>query len=187
MARQEAMEAEREIVADAAERTLEFCKKYDFVAAKRVFRNLQEFESDEAKADLALAQNRVDRLEAFHQFLIKNSLNHKPAGQNWTVTAVTARAITINGRETLWPALDNLSMFALIKSLVSNDAQARSLLPQLRDRANMRLNAALHLSTHMKNVSPFVLQEENSLRDKAIKELPSLEDEVEKLLGEREE
>ena len=96
----------------------------------------------------------------------------------------------IDGKEIRWAAFASedppVRMFALIKSLVSNEAQARAL--ALRDRANLRLNAALFINVHgIRNLSPIVLQEENSLRDRAVNELKSLEPEAEKLLGPREE
>ncbi len=180
-ARLQAISDERERVRAAAEQTIALCKEFDFTAARRVLRDFHDLKYDESKADLAFAQNRVDRLETFQKFLIDRVADYQPPGQNWRITAPSNRYLTINGKEIRWTALESIQMFILIRNLISDEKQARQL--PLRERANLRLNAALYIHLYMRDTSPIVVEEGNKLRQLAAKDLPSLEQEAEQLLG----
>ena len=190
-----AIAGEQSLVEDAGDRAIAKCKEFDFNAAKRELDNqeLRELKFDEAKADLAFQRSRVARLEALHRFLVERAPGNQFPGQDnkaWRVTAATNRTITIDNREIRWAVLmenqtGQVRLFTLIKTLVWDDAKVNL---ALRARADMRLNAAFFLNQFMRGLgSTVILDMENSLRERAIKDLASLEDEAERLLGPLEE
>ena len=124
-----------------------------------------EIESDEAKAALVIAKERVNRLESFHKYLIKNTPGFKSAS-GWTIQSADKKYLTVGSTKVTWkelyakrPKIVN----EFIKALVQSKEAKKDM--RLREHTRLMTNAALFLFTYYPDMPTAQVKAEKIAKD----------------------
>ncbi|MBM4163552.1 MAG: serine/threonine protein kinase [Lentisphaerae bacterium] len=191
-------------VADAEKETLELMHALDFRKAARALRTLGDgLETSEGKSAVALAQDKLVRIEAFYVFLggavpgVPVPVPEHPGEgvvdaerpiapfrhpmSGWTVQKADATGITVNNITKTWVEADKdyVIRVMIIRHLLQDRKQASSL--RFRYRIQQYINAALFLKTFIPN-SPSVNDLAVVLAREAISLLPQSRKEIDRLM-----
>ncbi len=195
--RKQQIEGEIGSVAGAEALNTDLLRALEFRQASRALRNLgANLKTEEGKAALAVAQDRVTRIEEFYQFLgtAADGVSDPAAEgvdadralppfrhplQNWTVQKSDAKTVTVHGKTVGWKEVDDVSKVMMIRFLLLEDKQATAL--RFRYRIRQYVNAALYLNTFITD-SPTVRQMALSLAQEAIKMFPRSREEIDRLM-----
>ena len=176
---------------------IELMHNLDFRKAARALRNLEEgIETPEGKAALALAQERLSRIEAFYEFLGGATAGVPVPGagvvdaerpiapfrhphQGWIVQKSDARGITINAKTKQWQDVEDVLIVMIIRYLLKEERQATSL--RFRYRIQQYINASLFLETFIVN-SPAVKEMAVSFANEAVDLFPRSREEIDRLM-----
>ena len=151
--KRQAQEAQAQKVADEKARVeateagnVEMLKLFQFREALRAIKDVKdELETPEAQELAAIAQERVNRLKDFFEYLVKKSPGHKFA-RGGAVTAADAKNLTVGNRNIPWTEIFDKHMDIvgeLVNGLVVNEQATKEL--RLRERTRLMTNAALCL------------------------------------------
>ena len=168
----------------------------EFRQAARALNNIKfRLRTDAGKAALAVAQERVTRIESFYKFLgvavdgVPDPAAEKvdadrplpafrhPAG--WTVEKSDAKGVTVKGKHVEWSEVDDVTKVMMIRFLLQDNKQVTAL--RFRYRIQQYINAALFLETFITN-SPVVKEMTVSLAQEAIKMFPHSREDVDRLM-----
>jgi hypothetical protein len=198
------MQAEMASVAEVEKENLELMRTLDFRKAARALRALgDKLETSEGKAALALAQEKLSRIEAFYVFLggaaagVPVPVPEHPADgvvdaespiapfrhpiAGWTVQKSDATGITVNTITKTWPEADKdyVIRVMIIRHLLKESKQATAL--RFKYRIQQYINAALFLKTFIPN-SPSVNDMAGSLVREALNMLPQSRKDIDRLM-----
>jgi serine/threonine protein kinase len=199
------MQAEMASVAEVEKENLELMRALDFRKAARALRALgDKLETSEGKTALALAQEKLSRIEAFYVFLggaaagVPVPVPEHPADDGvvdaespiapfrhpiagWTVQKSDATGITVNTITKTWPEADKdyVIRVMIIRYLLKESKQATAL--RFKYRIQQYINAALFLKTFIPN-SPSVNDMAGSLVREALNMLPQSRKDIDRLL-----
>ena len=192
-------------VTEAEKEQLEWMRTLDFRKAARALRALGDnLETQEGKAALALAQEKLSRIEAFYVFLggaaagvpVPTPENpgagvvdaerpiapfrHPIAG--WTVQKADATGITVNNITKTWLEADKeyVIRVMIIRYLLKENKQATAL--RFKYRIHQYINAALFLETCIKSNSPIIKEMAVSLAHDAMNLLPQSRKDIDRLM-----
>jgi hypothetical protein len=192
-------------VTEAEKEQLEWMRTLDFRKAARALRALGDnLETQEGKAALALAQEKLSRIEAFYVFLGGAAAGVPvPAPENpgagvvdaerpiapfrhpiagWTVQKSDATGITVNNITKTWLEADKeyVIRVMIIRYLLKENKQATAL--RFKYRIHQYINAALFLETCIKSNSPIIKEMAVSLAHDAMNLLPQSRKDIDRLM-----
>ncbi len=191
------IQAELGSVAGAEAGNVERLRILEFRQAARALRNLDErIGTPEGKAALALAQEKITRIEAFYQFLGMAADGVTPLGNEaveadrpiaafrhptlgWTVQSSDAKGLTVGGKTVKWQDVDDVTKVMLIRHLLKDDKQVTAL--RFRYRIQQYINAALFLEMFITN-SPVVREMAVSLAQEAVTMFPRSREDIDRLI-----
>lgn len=195
--RQQQIEGELGSVIGAEAMNLDLLRTLEFRQAARALRTLDaNLKTDEGKAALAVAQERVTRIEEFYQFLGAAADGvPDPAAegvdadraiapfrhpiQNWVIEKSDARTVTVHGKTVDWDKIDDVTKVMIIRFLLMEDKQVTAL--RFRYRIRQYINAALFLDTFITD-SPAVKQMAITLSQEAINMFQRSREEIDRLI-----
>ena len=176
---------------------IDLMRTLEFRQAARSLRNTgSNLKTQEGRDALAVAQERVARIEEFYKFLgivvdgVKNPADEGidaerplPAfthpNHGWVVQEADAKRVTVGGKTVSWQQIDDISMVMMIRFYLLEDKQATAL--RFRYRIRQYINGALYLETFIKD-SPSVKQMSVKMAEEAIKMFPRSREEIDRLI-----
>lgn len=136
------------------EANLALLKELKFRDANRALKDLTDGLETKGGLDaLAVAQDRVARLESFHKYLVEKAVGYK-SSRGWSIEAADAKTLTVATKKITW-----LEVFGsrpeivaeLINGLVMDEAATKNL--RLREKTALVTNAALCLSLFYRDMT----------------------------------
>lgn len=175
---------------------VDLLRTLEFRQAVRALNNLDfRLQTNEGKTALAVAKERVTRIEAFYTFLGTTvdgvpdpateeidadrplpAFRH-PAG--WMIEKSDAKGVTVKGKQVGWGEVDDLTKVMMIRFLLQDNKQVTAL--RFRYRIQQYINAALFLETFIIN-SPVVKKIAVSLAQEAITMFPHSREDIDRLM-----
>ncbi|MBP5319977.1 MAG: protein kinase [Kiritimatiellae bacterium] len=154
-AQEEKQKEELAKVAEVEAGNIGYIKALDFRNAARTLNDLaDEVTGESALQALKIAQERVNRLEQFHTFLVEQTEKGYKVPAGWSVTSADKRNIVVNGHKLPWTDLytkpeHTRRLVELINGLILSPTATKNM--KLRERTQAMTNASLFLFTFYKD------------------------------------
>lgn len=130
-------------------------KQCEFRDALRAYRNVTVSTKEGLEA-VAMAEDRVKRIEAFHDFLVKRTPGFKSA-RGWIIDSADAKFLTVGGKKIAWTEVyqTRIDIIGELVALLVIDPQGTKGMG-LRDRSRLMTNTAICLSVFYADMPPVV-------------------------------
>lgn len=178
----EAAKAQEEAakIATVEQENVKLLKKGEFRDALRALRDFSP-ETDGGQNALLTAQDRIRRVEAFHNYLVKQSPQYKSA-RGWTITAADQKTLSVGNQKLKWEVIYETRsdvIFELIAGLVLNSKATQDM--RIREKSRLYTNTALVLSLFYPEMPP-VVNQAKKLAKQAVETFENDTDEIKSLL-----
>ena len=131
----------------AEEEIIPMLKQLKIRDATRMLRTLNdELETKGGLEAQVVAQERVNRIEEFHKYLVEKTPGFK-SSRGWSIEAADAKDVTVAGKKITWAEIFSSRMDIvgeLVNGLVANETATKNM--RLRERTRLETNAALCLA-----------------------------------------
>jgi len=130
-------------------------KKCEFRDALRTYRNVT-VSTKEGLDAVATAEDRVKRIDAFHEFLVKRTPGFK-SSRGWIIDAADAKFLTVGGKKIAWTEIyqTRIDIIGELVAMLVIDPQGTKGMG-LRDRSRLMTNTAICLSIFYADMPPVV-------------------------------
>jgi len=140
-------------------------KQCEFRDALRTYRNVTVSTKEGLEA-VSIAEDRVKRIEAFHEFLVKRTPGFKSA-RGWIVDSADTKFLTVGGKKIAWTEVyqSRIDIVGELVAMLVIDPQGVKGMG-LRDRSRLMTNTAICLSIFYADMPP-VIERAKQLAQKA--------------------